>query len=107
MARSAHRSPTTGLSLGLMSALAAAISYSWCITMQISPMRELQNNLVEHNRRDSLQLLRVQNDLNSLGLAMRDMLDNDEPYPHTPWSAQLQRIRTDLDNALQADAQLT
>ena len=39
----------------------------------------------------------MQNDLNSLGLAMRDMLDNDEPYPLTAWSAQFQRIRTDLD----------
>src|ERR1700678_2668876 len=107
MARSPQRSPTTGLSLGLIITIAAVIAYSWYITLQISRLRELQNNLVEHNRRDSLQLLRVQNDLNSLGLAMRDMLDNDEPYPLTAWSAQFQRIRTDLDNALQAEAQLT
>ena len=107
MARSAQRSPTTGLSLGLIITIAAVIAYSWYITLQISRLRELQNNLVEHNRRDSLQLLRVQNDLNSLGLAMRDMLDNDEPYPLTAWSAQFQRIRTDLDSALQAEEQLT
>src|ERR1700723_165533 len=107
MARSPQRSPTTGLSLGLIITIAAVIAYSWYITLQISRLRELQNNLVEHNRRDSLQLLRVQNDLNSLGLAMRDMLDNDEPYPLTAWSAQFQRIRTDLDSALQAEEQLT
>ena len=107
MARSPQRSPTTGLSLGLIITIAAVIAYSWYITLQISHLRELQNNLVEHNRRDSLQLLRVQNDLNSLGLAMRDMLDNDEPYPLTAWSAQFQRIRTDLDSALQAEEQLT
>jgi signal transduction histidine kinase len=35
------------------------------------------------------------------------MLDNDEPYPLTAWSAQFQRIRTDLDSALQAEEQLT
>src|ERR1700723_3062100 len=107
MARSPQRSPTRGLSLGLIITIAAVIAYSWYITLQISRLRELQNNLVEHNRRDSLQLLRVQNDLNSLGLAMRDMLDNDEPYPLTAWSAQFQRIRTDLDSALQAEEQLT
>src|SRR6202522_3232224 len=107
MARSPQRSPTTGLSLGLIITIAAVIAYSWYITLQISRLRELQNNLVEHNRRDSLQLLRVQNDLNSLGLAMRDMLDNDEPYPLTALSAQFQRIRTDLDSALQAEEQLT
>ena len=43
----------------------------------------MQNNLVDRNRKDSLQLLRIQNDLNQLALAMRDMLDNDEPYPLT------------------------
>src|SRR5271170_3190394 len=100
------RSPTPGLFLGLVITLAAVIAYSWYITLQISRLRELQNNLVEHNRRDSLQLLRVQNDLNSLGLAMRDMLDNDEPYPLTAWSAQFERIRADLDDALKLEEQV-
>ena len=107
MARSPDRSPTKGLFLGLIITIAAVITYSWYITLQISHLRELQNNLVEHNRRDSLQLLRVQNDLNSLGLAMRDMLDNDEPYPITAWSAQFQRIHSDLDSALQTEQQLS
>src|SRR5271154_1695987 len=106
MARSPQRSPTTGLSLGLIITIAAVIAYSWYITLQISRLRELQNNLIEHNRRDSLQLLRVQNDLNSLGLAMRDMLDNDEPYPITAWRAQFERIRSDLDDALHREAEL-
>src|ERR1700721_2258194 len=104
---STKRSPTVGLIVGLLVTIAAVTAYSWYITRQISALRELQNNLVENNRRDSLQLLRVQNDLNSLGLAMRDMLDNDEPYPLTAWSAQFQRIRTDLDSALQAEEQLS
>jgi len=94
------RSPTAGLILGLIITLAAVVAYSWYITRQISGLRELQNDLVDRNRKDSLQLLRIQNDLNSLGLAMRDMLDNDEPYPLTAWSGQFQRIRTDLDDAL-------
>src|ERR1700729_522677 len=107
MAWSPQRSPTTGLSLGLIITIPAVVAYSWYITLQISRLRELQNNLVEHNRRDSLQLLRVQNDLNSLGLAMRDMLDNDEPYPLTAWYAQFQRIRTDLENALRVEDQFS
>src|ERR1700735_4615991 len=101
------RSPTVGLILGLLVTIAAVIAYSWYITRQISTLRELQNNLVEHNRRDSLQLLRVQNDLNSLGLAMRDMLDNAEPYPLIAWQAQFQRIRTDLTSALQVEDQFS
>jgi hypothetical protein len=87
------------LFLGLIITLAAVVAYSWYITVQISGLRALQNDLAGRNRKDSLQLLRIQNDLNSLALAMRDMLDNDEPYPLTAWSAQFQRIRADLDDA--------
>ena len=100
------RSPTPGLFLGLIITLAAVVAYSWYITVQISGLRELQNDLAGRNRKDSLQLLRIQNDLNSLALAMRDMLDNDEPYPLTAWAAQFQRIRADLDNALKLEEQV-
>ena len=92
--------------MGLVITLAAVFAYSGYITRQISGLRELQNNLVDRNRKDSLQLLRIQNDLNSLALAMRDMLDNDEPYPLTAWSAQFQRVRTDLGDALRREQQV-
>jgi len=104
--RSAVRSPTAGLLLGLFITVAAVVAYSWYTTRQISGLRALQNNLTDRNRKDSLQLLRIQNDLNTLALGMRDMLDNDEPYPLTAWSAQFQRIRFDLDNALRVEEQL-
>ena len=100
------RSPTAALFLGLIITLAAVVAYSAYITHQISSLRQLQDNLVDRNRRDSLQLLRIQNDLNLLGLAMRDMLDNDEPYPLTAWSAQFARIRSDLDDALRLETQV-
>jgi len=92
--------------VGLIVTLAAVVAYSGYITRQISGLRALQNNLVDRNRKDSLQLLRIQNDLNSLALAMRDMLDNTEPYPLTAWSAQFQRIRADLDDALRREEQV-
>ena len=104
--RSARRSPTLGLFLGLIITLAAVVVYSAYITRQISGLRALQNNLADRYRKDSLQLLRIQNDLNSLGLAMRDMLANDEPYPLTAWASQFQQIHTDLSDALQREQQL-
>lgn len=103
MQPSSERSPTAGLVLGLLVTLAAIILYSWYITLQISGLRELQNNLSDRNRKDSLQLLRIQNELNSLGLAMRDMLDSGEPYPLTAWTGQFRRMRTDLDDALKQE----
>jgi signal transduction histidine kinase len=89
--------------LGLVITLAAVVAYSVYITRQISGLRELQSNLVDRNRKDSLQLLRIQNEVNALALAMRDMLANDEPYPLTAWTAQFQRIRADLDDALRLE----
>ncbi len=83
--RSSGRSPTGALLLGLIVTLAAVVAYSWYITVQISGLRQLQSNIADRNRKDSLQLLRIQNDLNQLALSMRDMLDNDQPYPLTAW----------------------
>src|SRR5579863_7079141 len=99
-----ERSPTPGLFIGLIITLVAVVAYSVYITFQISGLKTLQSDISDRDRRDSLQLLRIQNDLNSLALAMRDMIDNDEPYPLTAWSAQFQRIRADLDNALRLEA---
>ena len=100
-------SPTALLIVGLVITLAAVVAYSAYVTHQISGLRQLQNELVDRNRKDSLQLLRIQNDLNSLALAMRDMLDNTEPYPLTAWSNQFDRIRADLDDALRQEEQVT
>jgi signal transduction histidine kinase len=103
---SPERSPTLGLLLGLIVTLAAVLAYSAYITWQVAGLRKLQSELIDRDRRDSLQLLRIQNDLNLLAVAMRDMIDNDEPYPLTAWAAQFQRIRTDLDDAMHLEAEL-
>jgi len=100
------RSPAPALLLGLAVTLLAVVAVSWYVTRQISSLRTLQTGLADRNRSDSLQLLRIQNDLNSLGLAMRDMLDSDEPYPLTAWSAQFDRIRVDLESALRREAEV-
>lgn len=101
---SPDRSPTLGLLLGLLVTLSAVLAYSAYITWQVAGLRKLQTELVARNRKDSLQLLRIQNDLNLLAVAMRDMVSDDEPYPLTAWSAQFQRIRTDLDDAMRLEA---
>ena len=103
--RTPERSLTLGLLLGLLITLSAVIAYSIYMTWQVSGLRQLQTNLVDRNRKDSLQLLRIQNDLNLLAVAMRDMVSSDEPYPLTAWSAQFQRIRTDLDDAMRLEAE--
>lgn len=106
MALAYRRTPTPGLLLGLVITLAAVLVYSGYITVRIHRLRQLQTDLADRNRKDSLQLVRIQNDLNSLGLAMRDMLDSEEPYPLTAWSSQLERIRADLQDGLRLEDKL-
>ena len=105
-AASSQRSPTNGLLLGLVITLAAVLTYASYFTVQLTGLRRLQSEMVDRNRRDSLQLLRVQNDLNSIALAMRDMLDTTERYPLTAWTAQFERIHQDLDTGLKLEENL-
>jgi hypothetical protein len=74
-----QRGPARALYLGLAVTILAVLAYGAYITLQFAGVRKLQSELVDRNRRDSLQLLRIQNDLNSIALAMRDMLDAGEP----------------------------
>jgi len=99
-------SPTAALVVGLLVTLVTVVVYWWYISGQIAGLRRLQTELTDRNRRDSLQLLRIQNDLNQIALAMRDMLDADQPYPLVAWSAQFDRIRVDLEDALAREGEV-
>src|SRR5208337_128523 len=101
-----QRGPTLGLYLGLIVTILAVLAYAGYITRQFAGLRKLQGEMVDRNRKDSLQLLRIQNDLNSLGLAMRDMLDASEPYPLIAWTAQFDRTHNDLSAALKQEETL-
>jgi signal transduction histidine kinase len=108
----AGRSPTTPLYIGLIITLLAVVGYSWYVTGRIASLRQLQNNLIDRNRKDSLQLLRIQNELNSVGMSMRDMLDVDpvkagQRYPLTAWRPQFQRMREDLEDAFRREQQFS
>ena len=99
------RSPTVRLLAGLAITLTAVALYSGYTVTQLHGLERLQGGIIDRNRADSLLLLRIQNNLNSLGLAMRDMLDGSEPYPLTAWRGQFRRLRTDLEDAIAREAQ--
>jgi signal transduction histidine kinase len=100
------RSPTSALLLGLIITLSTVVAYSVFISGHISNLSRLQTDLTDGNRRDSLLLLRIQNDLNQIGLAMRDMLDNDTGYRLEAWRSQFDRLRLDLDDALERQGEI-
>jgi signal transduction histidine kinase len=109
---SSGRSPTTPLYIGLVITLLAVVGYSWYVTLRIASLRDLQNNLIDRSRKDSLQLLRIQNELNSIGMALHGMLEIDptDPaprYPLTAWQPQFARMREDLEDAFRREQQFS
>ncbi len=101
------RSPTVRLLTGLAITLSAVALYSGYTVTQLRGLERLQTGIIDRNRADSLLLLRIQNNLNSLGLAMRDMLDGSEPYPLNAWRGQFRRLRADLEDAIVREAVLS
>src|SRR6266536_1125743 len=95
-----NSTPTIGLLAGLAVTLSAVAVYASFTVVQLRGLRQLQTETIDRNRIDSLLLLRIQNDLNSIALGMRDMLDGSEPYPLTAWQGQFTRIRRDLEDGL-------
>lgn len=105
--RKRFRSPAGPLIAGLAITLAVVAAFCFYALYQIAGLRALQNETIERSRKDSLQLLRIQNDLSALGLAMRDMLNGGEPYPLYAWAAQFDRIRKDMNDAIRLEGELT
>jgi signal transduction histidine kinase len=99
------RSLSIRLFAGLFFGVAALAVYAGYTVAELRMLRRLQTDIIDKNRRDSLLLVRVENDLNTLGLAMRDMLDARDGYPLTAWRSQFQRIRTDLEDAVAREAE--
>ena len=100
------RSISVRLGAGLLLGLTALGVYSGYTIAEVRVLRRLQTDIIDRNRRDSLLLVRIQNNLNMLGLGMRDMLDARDGYPLTAWRAQFQRLRADLSDAVVREAEV-
>jgi signal transduction histidine kinase len=103
---SASVNPTSRLLAGLALISIAVALFSAYSLYQIAGLRELQLEAIDRNRRDSLQLLRIQNNLQNVALSMRDMAEGASPYPIPAWKAEFERIRLDLDDALALEQEL-
>jgi len=59
---------------GLAVTLSGVMVYSAYTIVQLRSLERLQTSIIDRNRTDSLLLLRIQNNLNTLAVTMRDML---------------------------------
>jgi signal transduction histidine kinase len=101
-----RHAPTRLLLGGLTLALATIAGVGLYTFLQIRDLRDQQTAISDRNRKGSLQLLRIQNDLASLAVAMRDMADGAEPYPVSAWQPAFERLRGDLTAAIALEREL-
>lgn len=85
---------------GLGVTLAAVAVYLGFTFDQVRGLQRLQTEIVDRNRRDSLQLIRIQNDLYQIGLTLREAAESGDQYPLSGYHAALQAMRVDLDDAI-------
>ena len=105
-AGSRARAPLVRLALGLTLSLLTIIGFCLYAAHEIGRLRDEQMALSERNRRDSLQLIRVQNNLSTLAITLRDMTDRTEPYPMAAWASTFDRLELDLHQALELERTL-
>lgn len=98
------KSPTVSLLIGLLITLLAVTCFSWYALRQIHGLRILQTDAIDRNRKDSLLLLRMQDDLNQIAISLRDMSDPSAPYGLAAYKNEFARIQADLEDAMEADS---
>ena len=89
MSRPPSPTPWRTLAIGVAVGVCTIAGIGAYTYSEVRRLRDEQTAISDRNRKDSLQLLRIQNDLASLAVLMRDMLDRTEPYPLPGWQPAL------------------
>jgi signal transduction histidine kinase len=107
----AGRAPSVRLTLGLGLSLLTILGVCLYAAHEIAVLRDEQMAVSERHRRDSLELLRIQSNLATLMVSLREML---EPPPAPPpdrdrlitWQNNLAHVRDDLTQAIELERTL-
>ncbi len=100
------RSPTLRFFIGLLITLGAVTGLSSYSLYRLHEVRKAELNIIDLSRHDSLQLLRVQNDLNSIGLRLRDMSTDLDESRLAHYRREFELLRQDLSRALKYESRL-
>ena len=102
----APRSPVRWLVVGVLMAALIVIAASIYARVEVRRLRDEQVALTERHRLDTLQLIRIDNNVATIEDTLRDMTDRREPYPLSAWQQAFARLRVDLDQALTSERAL-
>lgn len=97
-------SPSRRLWIGLCIILSIFVVFAVYTTHEVRWLEDFQVNVVQRNRKASLQLLRLQNDVYLLAISLREMTESGSRYPIPEWQAEFNRLRADMDDAVRLEA---
>jgi signal transduction histidine kinase len=92
-------SPSTRLWIGLCIILSIFLVFVVYSSRQIRWLEDFQVNVVQKNRKASIQLQRLQNDAYLLAISLRDLALSRSRYPIRDWEPEFTRLRNDMENA--------
>ena len=92
------------LGIGLCIILSTFVVFAIYATHQVRWLEDFQTNVVQRNRKASLQLLRLQNDAYLLALTLSDMAHAESNYPVREWKPAFQRLESDMEDALRRES---
>lgn len=100
------KSPTVRLLFGLLVTLIAITGFSSYSLYQLHGLRRLQTDTIDANRHDSLLLIRIQNDVSTIGLRLRDMMQAPATRSIARYQTGFTALEEDLIQALALETQL-
>ena len=98
-------SPSRRLWFGLCVTLAIFAISAFYTIREIHWLQDFQVNVVQKNRKASLELLRLQDDTYQLAVSLRDMTLPESRYPILYWRGEFSRLRDDMNSASASEAQ--
>ena len=98
-------SPSARLWVGLCIILSIFIVFAVYTTHEIRWLEDYQVNVVQRNRKASLELLRLQNDAYLLAISLRDMTLQPARCPIHEWRPEFTRLRHYTDDAMKLENQ--
>lgn len=98
-------SPSRRLWFGLGVTLVIFVIFGAYTIQKIRWLQDYQVNVVQRNRKDSLQLLGMQDDTYQLAVSLRDMTLPESRYPIYYWRGKFSALHEDMNERLALEAQ--